>query len=68
MYMYIYKIVEGNGDPLPYSCLDNPMDGGAWWAAVHGVAKSDMTEATPQQQQHIYNLNHFYCTPEINTL
>ena len=32
--------VEGNGNPLPYSCLENPMDGGAWWAAVHGVAKS----------------------------
>ena len=28
---------EGNGTPLQYSCLDNPMDGGAWWAAVHGV-------------------------------
>ena len=32
-------IREGNGTPLQYSCLDNPMDGGAWWAAVHGVAK-----------------------------
>ena len=31
---------EGNGTPLQYSCLENPMDGGAWWAAVHGVAKS----------------------------
>ena len=31
---------EGNGIPLQYSCLENPMDGGAWWAAVHGVAKS----------------------------
>ena len=31
---------EGNGTPLQYSCLANPMDGGAWWAAVHGVAKS----------------------------
>ena len=31
---------EGNGTPLQYSCLKNPMDGGAWWAAVHGVAKS----------------------------
>ena len=31
---------EGNGIPLQYSCLDNPMDGGAWQAAVHGVAKS----------------------------
>ena len=31
---------EGNGIPLQYSCLENPMDGGAWWAAVHGVTKS----------------------------
>ena len=31
---------EGNGTPLQYSCLENPMDGGAWWVAVHGVAKS----------------------------
>ena len=31
---------EGSGTPLQYSCLLNPMDGGAWWAAVHGVAKS----------------------------
>ena len=33
-------IGEGNGTPLQYSCLENPMDGGTWWAAVHGVAKS----------------------------
>ena len=31
---------EGNGTPLQYSCLENPMDAGVWWAAVHGVAKS----------------------------
>ena len=31
---------EGNGTPLQYSCLENPMDGRAWWATVHGVAKS----------------------------
>ena len=31
---------ERNGNPLQYSCLENPMDGGAWWATVHGVAKS----------------------------
>ena len=31
---------EGSGPPLPYSCLENPMDGGAWWAVVHGVVKS----------------------------
>ena len=31
---------EGNGNPLHYSYLENPMDGGAWWAIVHGVTKS----------------------------
>ena len=31
---------EGNGNPLQYPCLENPMDGGAWWATVHGVAES----------------------------
>ena len=36
---------KGNGKPLQYSCLENPMDKGAWWATVHGVAKEeDMTE------------------------
>ena len=38
-YVYIYN-GEGNGTPLQYSCLENPMDRGAWWAAVHWVAKS----------------------------
>ena len=39
-------IVEGNGNPLQCSCLENPRDGGAGWAAVYGVAESDTTEAT----------------------
>ena len=40
--IHIYKpfVGEGHGIPLQYSCLENPMDGGAWWAAVHGVTKS----------------------------
>ena len=42
--MYSWKlgqlVGEGNGNPLQYPCLENPMDGGAWWAATHGVAKS----------------------------
>ena len=33
-------IGEGNGNPLQYSCLENSMDGGGWWATVHAVAKS----------------------------
>ena len=38
-YCYMSIIGEGTGNLLQYSCLENPMDGGAWWAAVHGVAK-----------------------------
>ena len=41
---------EGNGNPLQSSCLENPRDGGAWWAATYGLAESDTTEATLQQQ------------------
>ena len=45
-FLYIYFVScsftdgEGDGTPLQYSCLENPMDGGAWWAAVHGVAEA----------------------------
>ena len=42
--IFIWLVLVGswrsNGTPLQYSCLENPMDGGAWWATVHGVAKS----------------------------
>ena len=37
---------EGNGNPLQYSCLENPMDRGTWWATVHRVTESDMTEVS----------------------
>ena len=38
---------EDNGNPLQCSCLGNPMDGGAWWAAVYGVARTDLAAAAP---------------------
>ena len=37
---------EGNGDPLQYSCLENPMNREAWWATVHGVAKNETEQLT----------------------
>ena len=37
---YLSDNGEGNGNPLQYSCLENPVDRGAWWAAVHGVTQS----------------------------
>ena len=36
---FVFHSGEGNDNALQYSCLENPMDGGAWWAAVHGVTK-----------------------------
>ena len=40
---------EGNGNPFQYSCLGNPMDRGAWWATVHGIAKVGHGLETKQQ-------------------
>ena len=47
---------EGNGNPLQDSCLENPMDGGAWWATVHGITQLDTTERalTPAYFLHTY--------------
>ena len=39
-YFLLYLFGEGNGNPFQYSCLENSMGGGAWWATVQGVAKS----------------------------
>ena len=39
LHRLIVFLGEGNGTPLQHSCLENPMDGEAWWAAVHGVAE-----------------------------
>ena len=51
-------IGEGNGNPLQDSCLENPRDRGAWWAAVYGVAQSRtrLKRQQQQQQQPVYNL------------
>ena len=46
IYYFSWFPGEGNGNPLQYFCLENSMDGGVWWATVHRVAESDMTEAT----------------------
>ena len=44
----VHSFGEGNGTPLQCSCLENPMGGGAWWAAIYGVVQSwlDTTEVT----------------------
>ena len=52
-------IGEGNGNPLQCSCLENPRDGGVWWAAIFGVAQSRtqlkrLSQQQQQQQQHSY--------------
>ena len=51
-------IGEGNGNPLQYPCLENLMDTGAWWTAVHGVAESGMTERLT-----LTYLKHTHCVP-----
>ena len=47
------RIGEGNGSPLQYSCLENPRDGGAWWAAIYGVAQS-LTQLTDWARAHTH--------------
>ena len=48
-------IGEGNGNPLQCSCLENPRDGGAWWAAIYGVAQSRTRLKRRSDRQHIQN-------------
>ena len=49
---------EGKGNPLQYYCLGNPIDRGAWWATVHGVAKE--SDTTEQLKQHDYSWHQGY--------
>ena len=56
---------EGNGNPLQYSCLENPMHGGAWWATVHGVTKSwtrlsEFTNTTTTSQGYGFSSGHVW--------
>ena len=54
----------GRGNPLQYSCLENPMNRGAWWATVHGVAKSQARLSTHKKEKNNNNWEkqraHFY--------
>ena len=49
---------EGNGNPLQYSCLENPMDRGAWWATVYGVTELHTTERLTQFTVHTVEGSH----------
>ena len=56
--IYLFLSVEGgegNGNPLQYSCLENPMDGGAWWAVVRGVTKSRTRLSDFTRQNHVHS-------------
>ena len=59
---------EGNGNPLQYSCLENPMDGGAWWAEVHGVAKSRKRLSNFIFTFHFHALEKEMATPQCSCL
>ena len=48
---------EENGDPLQYSCLENPMDRGAWWAAVHAVTRS---QDTAEHNHHLTSMHDYW--------
>ena len=55
---------EGNGNPFHYSCLENPLDRGAWWATVHGVTKS-WTRLSTQAHTHTHTHTYIYAHTNI---
>ena len=64
----------GHGNPLQYSCLENPMDRGAWWATVHGVAKSQSRLMVTEHITHLIinstiyiYMSHIYDIINVNT-
>ena len=58
---------EGNGTPLQYSCLENPMDRGVWWATVHGVTRHDLGDLAPCTGHHEQCFLHLWIQ-ELDTL
>ena len=75
MFLRTSVIWEGNGNPLQYSCLENPMDVEAWWATVHGVAKSwirlsdfTFTFTVKFAQTFVYRDHYIYCFEEQKNL
>ena len=53
-------IGEGNGNPLQYSCLENPRDGGAWWAAISGVAQSQTRLKQLSRSSHLFLVQFYF--------
>ena len=60
-HFFLSCVGEGNGNPLQYSCLENPKDGGAWWAAVYGVAQSQtrMKQRSSSSIKCICSISHY---------
>ena len=65
-------IGEENGNPLQCSCLENPRDGGAWWAAIYGVAKSwtrlkQLSSSSSSSRQHIKKQRHYFANKGLSS-
>ena len=70
LYVCIHSFEEGNGIPLQYSCLENPTDGGAWWAAVYGVTQSPtrLTRLSSSSSSSVHSLLEKEMAPHSNIL